>query len=1319
MQLSTKFFYALLLLLTLLSVGGRQGLWGQSNLFGTGQLIAGTTNGASDVHAADLDNDGDMDILSASVDDSKIAWYENDGSGNFEVRQVITTEAYGAYSIYATDLDNDGDNDILAGLSGTNQITWYENDGSGNFGMQQIIAMGVDYVLSVYAADLDNDGDMDVLSASAGDDKIAWYENDGSNNFGAQQIITITDYAASVYAADLDNDGDIDVLSASYYDSIIAWYENDGSGNFGAPQILATDVYDANSVYAADLDNDGDIDVLSASVGGDKVAWYENNGSGNFGAQQIIATTTDYAVSVYAADLDNDNDIDVLSASNIEDKIIWYANDGSGNFGVQQVITTALNNVLSVYAADLDNDGDIDVLSASKYDDKIAWYENEGSGNFGAQQAITANFTSKVLIDAADLNNDGNIDVLLADAYKVVWRINNGNNHFGAQRIIANKGGYFCGADIDNDGDIDIVSASNVDGKIGWYENDGNGNFGTEQLIYAITNIVSPIYAADLDNDGDADVLSASVSDNKVAWYENDGNGNFGSRQIIASLVDATAFVYAADLDNDGDKDVISASQNDDQMLWYENNGNGTFGGQQVITTNVWAVDCIGVADIDNDGDMDILFASESDAQITCYTNNGNGDFSLQPTATIETYGAIDIDIADLNNDGYLDLSVASYLNNETYWYANDGSGNFVSQQIIATDVADVRNIQSADLDNDGDIDILSSYLIEGDIENSTIARYENLLNAPQISGYVFYDSNQNGVFDSGEVALDNQSIQIQPAVVATYTNHNGIFRYFVGETGGTYQVSYTAPTGWSATTPTQYNITLAAGESSANNNFGLYPNNLVTDVQPYIASGINRCNQQVPYYLTYVNEGTTFANGTARFTPDPLMTFVSANPAPDSTDVTGTLYWHFAGLPPYQQRQVNMIWQMPDANSTGDTLTTYAYVNSVAVGNSSSTVLKTFAYRPIVLCSFDPNDKQVNPTGIGAENYTLMDEELVYTIRFQNTGNDTAFVVVVRDNLAYGLDWKSFRPITSSHPMQVQRDATGLVTFTFNNIRLVDSTTNEAASHGYILYAIRPNAGLPNATNIENTAYIYFDQNAPVITNTTQNMLVYELPMYSSGFSLPLKVYLQGAYNTATGTMRNDLQTLGKIPLTQPYNTVPWHYYGNEGVTAASSLPANSVDWVLVELRIAGANSIAERRAGILKTDGSVVRPDGGNLLFHNLSPDENYQIVVRHRNHLATRSSSTWNTTQGLYDFTLPVSQSGGSPYQTAIGSVYAMRAGDCNSEGVINRTDYNLYRQAISSTVGYHMADFTLNGYVNSSDFDVLQPNLKAIAPPLIRY
>ena len=346
-------------------------------------IITTNATGAFSVYASDIDGDGDLDVLSASTIDDKIAWYENtDGLGSFGPQQVITTIADAALSVYASDIDGDGDMDVLSASVFDFKIAWYENtDGLGSFGSQQIITINANNARSVYSTDIDGDGDMDVLSASSNDDKIAWYENtDGQGNFGSEQIITTNAPGAfSVYAIDIDGDGDMDVLSASSDDHKIAWYENtNGLGNFGSQQIITTSAPGASSVYSTDIDGDGDMDVLSASSNDHKIAWYENtNGLGNFGSQQIITTDAQEAQSVYSFDIDKDGDMDVLSASYDDDKIAWYENtDGLGNFGSQQIITSSAMGARSVCAFDIDGDGDTDVLSASSNDNKIVWYEN-------------------------------------------------------------------------------------------------------------------------------------------------------------------------------------------------------------------------------------------------------------------------------------------------------------------------------------------------------------------------------------------------------------------------------------------------------------------------------------------------------------------------------------------------------------------------------------------------------------------------------------------------------------------------------------------------------------------------------------------------------------------------------------------------------------------------------------------------------------------------------------------------------------------------------------------------------------------------------
>lgn len=205
--------------------------------FGDAQTITTEANGARSVYAADFDGDGNLDVVSASRDDDTVAWYRNtDGDGTFGVAQVITTEADGAASVYAADVDGDGDADVLSASRDDGTVAWYPNtDGDGTFGEARVITSAATEASSVRAPDLDGDGDVDVLSASYGDDTVAWHENtDGEGTFGERQIITATaDSAIWAEGADVDGDGDVDVLSASFADNTVAWYANQCSDEDG------------------------------------------------------------------------------------------------------------------------------------------------------------------------------------------------------------------------------------------------------------------------------------------------------------------------------------------------------------------------------------------------------------------------------------------------------------------------------------------------------------------------------------------------------------------------------------------------------------------------------------------------------------------------------------------------------------------------------------------------------------------------------------------------------------------------------------------------------------------------------------------------------------------------------------------------------------------------------------------------------------------------------------------------------------------------------------------------------------------------------
>jgi uncharacterized repeat protein (TIGR01451 family) len=134
---------------------------------------------------------------------------------------------------------------------------------------------------------------------------------------------------------------------------------------------------------------------------------------------------------------------------------------------------------------------------------------------------------------------------------------------------------------------------------------------------------------------------------------------------------------------------------------------------------------------------------------------------------------------------------------------------------------------------------------------------------------------------------------------------------------------------------------------------------------------------------------------------------------------------------------------------------------------------------------SFDPNDKSAQPEGVGDDHFIYPNTEIEYHINFQNTGTDTAFTVTILDALVQDLDFQTFKAGISSHPYQVELFDQGILKFTFDPIILPDSIVNEPASHGFVRFRITPKSTTPLGTRIENSAGIYFDFNAPVITNT------------------------------------------------------------------------------------------------------------------------------------------------------------------------------------------------------------------------------------------
>ncbi|MCC6460166.1 MAG: T9SS type A sorting domain-containing protein, partial [Saprospiraceae bacterium] len=161
---------------------------------------------------------------------------------------------------------------------------------------------------------------------------------------------------------------------------------------------------------------------------------------------------------------------------------------------------------------------------------------------------------------------------------------------------------------------------------------------------------------------------------------------------------------------------------------------------------------------------------------------------------------------------------------------------------------------------------------------------------------------------------------------------------------------------------------------------------------------------------------------------------------------------------------------------------------------------------------SYDPNDKQAFPTGYGTAHFIRANTDIEYLIRFQNTGTDTAFTVVLLDTLSSFLDASKVRPGAASHAYDFDVLGGNVLRFRFDHILLPDSNVNEAASHGFVKFRVPQQVDNPIGTLIENRAGIYFDFNDPVMTNTTWHTISDEFILVSTdqagGQSPQLRVY-------------------------------------------------------------------------------------------------------------------------------------------------------------------------------------------------------------------
>jgi uncharacterized repeat protein (TIGR01451 family) len=324
----------------------------------------------------------------------------------------------------------------------------------------------------------------------------------------------------------------------------------------------------------------------------------------------------------------------------------------------------------------------------------------------------------------------------------------------------------------------------------------------------------------------------------------------------------------------------------------------------------------------------------------------------------------------------------------------------------------------------------------------------------------------------------------------STYANNTGDYHILIPNTGNYATAALTSLSSNFSSNPASVSVTSSGtGIDYNNTNFCISSATNYTDL--YV--NMFNVNQAIPgnvatYRIYYRNNGSTNLNGSIQVTyNNAKLTFAGAIPSTNSS-TPSTLTWNYTNLLPFEERYLELSLNVliPPTVNVNDVLPFTVVANPTAGDNVP--INNTLSWNQTVRSSFDPNDKTViegaTISTTQATNY------LTYVTRFQNTGTANATTVVIKETLDPKLDWNTFEPIASSHTSNIQIKNGNQVTYTFSNIDLPYETANEAASHGWMAYRIKPKSNVVIGDIMSSKSDIYFDYNAPIITNTVNTQV-------------------------------------------------------------------------------------------------------------------------------------------------------------------------------------------------------------------------------------
>jgi len=478
----------------------------------------------------------------------------------------------------------------------------------------------------------------------------------------------------------------------------------------------------------------------------------------------------------------------------------------------------------------------------------------------------------------------------------------------------------------------------------------------------------------------------------------------------------------------------------------------------QCITGNVFC-------DVNDNGIFDSGEAPIPNAPINIQTNNGisisitsngNGYYSTTYNAPNQTPAIVSVNPNWLSQNGYT-INSNNYTTNQTDCSQQNAPINFAITNCSSTPP-----------------------------------------NQGCISGFVWCDANGDGDFDANELPLAGAPITLQGSVnnVTIYSDSTGFYFYcgtMLNQTTviGTISTSWLATHGYTISNPTYVMIfmqNLNTQPVGFGVNCGGTPNtcaDLWTTVTPWIGYYQNQTNY---IRLNYGNYGPgSPGNYTVTLTFPVGVTPVTSSISNPSYTISGnTITWTLnnSNTSFVFEDVIYFVTPMGIPSGTAhyftSTITPTGSVSDCCTSNNNGSLLQ------LVGNSYDPNDKSVNlEEGINP----AIQDELTYTIRFQNTGTAPAQDVYIIDTLSANLDWTTISLIEATHAMHMIDMGGGVMRFDFPQIWLADSTSNEPMSHGHVVFKIKELSSNMEGSQIYNTGHIYFDWNPAIVTNTTYNI--------------------------------------------------------------------------------------------------------------------------------------------------------------------------------------------------------------------------------------